>query len=181
MNSDFIDLKSQSLHLQELINARIRTVLERGQEKRCAHSRVGVGGRMDMLQCVVVLAKLERFEWEVTQRQRVALGYYALLDGASIETAMPIVRPDRTSVYAQFTIMVPHRERMQDGLKARGIPTAVHYPVPIHKQPAYASYANGGDFPVSEYAARNVISLPMHADLDETTQQTIAAAVRELC
>ena len=90
------------------------------------------------------------------------------------------LRPDRTSVYAQYTIAVADRQALQDGLRARGIPTAVHYPVPLHRQPAYAGTGAARPLPVSERLAAEVMSLPMHPDLDESTQGAIVAAVREV-
>jgi UDP-2-acetamido-2-deoxy-ribo-hexuluronate aminotransferase len=89
------------------------------------------------------------------------------------------VRPDRTSVYAQYTVRVADRARFEQELKKRGIPSAVHYPLSLHQQPAYSAGYAGKSFPVSERLAREVISLPMHADLDEVTQRQIAAAVRD--
>jgi UDP-2-acetamido-2-deoxy-ribo-hexuluronate aminotransferase len=77
-------------------------------------------------------------------------------------------------------VRVHERAKFEQDMKARGIPTAVHYPLPVHQQPAYAAGCAGQSFPVSERLAREVISLPMHADLDESTQQRIVAAVREL-
>ena len=155
----------------------MREIRVHGQEGRYRHTRIGVGGRMDSIQCAVVLAKLERFEWEVRQRGEIGAHYDALLAPA-VRTLK--VRPDRTSVYAQYTVRVAARERFEQELKARGIPSAVHYPLSLHQQPAYAEGYEGKSFPVSEMLAREVISLPMHADLDEGTQQRIVAAVREL-
>jgi UDP-2-acetamido-2-deoxy-ribo-hexuluronate aminotransferase len=155
----------------------MREIRVHGQEGRYRHTRIGVGGRMDSIQCAVVLAKLERFEWEVRQRGEIGAHYDALL-GASVRTLK--VRPDRTSVYAQYTVRVAARARFEQELKVRGIPSAVHYPLSLHQQPAYAPACAGQSFPVSERLAREVISLPMHADLDEQTQQRIVAAVREL-
>ena len=132
---------------------------------------------MDSIQCAVVLAKLERFDWEVRQRAEIGAHYDALL-APSVKTLR--IRPDRTSVYAQYTVRVTERARFEQELKARGIPSAVHYPLSLHQQPAYAPGYAGQSFPVSERLACEVISLPMHADLDESTQQRIVAAVREL-
>jgi len=154
----------------------MREIRVHGQEGRYRHTRVGVGGRMDSIQCAVVLAKLERFEWEVRQRAEIGAHYDALLAPA-VKTLK--IRPDRTSVYAQYTVRVAERARFEKELKARGIPSAVHYPLSLHQQPAYAEHYVGQSFPVSERLAREVISLPMHADLDEGTQQRIVAAVRE--
>ena len=155
----------------------MREIRVHGQEGRYRHTRVGVGGRMDSIQCAVVLAKLERFEWEVRQRAEIGAHYDALL-APSVKTLK--VRPDRTSVFAQYTVRVAERARFEQELKARGIPSAVHYPLSLHQQPAYAAHCAGQTFPVSERLAREVISLPMHADLDEATQQRIVAAVREV-
>jgi UDP-2-acetamido-2-deoxy-ribo-hexuluronate aminotransferase len=153
----------------------IREIRVHGQSGRYNHTRIGVGGRMDSIQCAVVLAKLERFDWEIRQRIEIGSHYDALLFPA-IKTIM--VRPDRTSVYAQYTIRVQERSKLEQQLKARGIPTAVHYPLSLHQQPAYAAGYAGQSFPVSERLAREVLSLPMHADLDEATQQRVVAAVR---
>jgi UDP-2-acetamido-2-deoxy-ribo-hexuluronate aminotransferase len=155
----------------------MREIRVHGQESRYRHTRVGVGGRMDSIQCAVVLAKLERFDWEVRQRAEIGVHYDALL-ADSVKTFK--VRPDRSSVYAQYTVRVAERAKFEQEMKARGIPTAVHYPLSLHQQPAYAAACAGQSFPVSERLAREVISLPMHADLDESTQQRIVAAVREL-
>lgn len=152
-----------------------REIRVHGQSARYFHTRVGVGGRMDTLQCAVVLAKLERFDWEVEQRIRLGARYQALLaDAANVRTVA--VRPDRDSVWAQFTIMVPDRAAMISALNAADIPTAIHYPRPIHAQPAYSGYANSST-PISDMLAAQVLSLPMHPDLDDATQEQIARTV----
>src|SRR3954464_10758464 len=148
----------------------MREIRVHGQSKRYVHTRIGVGGRMDTIQCAVVLGKLGRFEWEVERRIALGRRYDKLLGGVRPIT----VRPDRTSVYAQYTIRHSERARIQDALKAKGIPTAVHYPQSLHQQPAYAADYRGKSFPVSERLAREVISLPMSADLKESDQDTIA-------
>jgi UDP-2-acetamido-2-deoxy-ribo-hexuluronate aminotransferase len=89
------------------------------------------------------------------------------------------VRPDRTSVYAQYTVRAADRRRIEEELTARGIPTAVHYPLSLHQQPAYAAQYKGQSFPVAEKLAREVISLPMSADLREADQDAIAAALAQ--
>ena len=157
----------------------MKEIRTHGQSGRYHHTRIGVGGRMDTIQCAVVLAKLERFEWEIERRIEVGRRYDALLAERAPDLKLVQVRPDRTSVYAQYTVMTPQRERLQAELKARGIPTAVHYPTPLHRQPAYTSYASGA-LPASERLAAQVISLPMYADMPVTTQDAIAGAVREI-
>lgn len=156
----------------------MREIRVHGQSGRYIHTRVGVGGRMDTIQCAVVLSKLERFEWEVSRRMEIGRHYDQLLSESAPDLKLVQVRPDRTSVYAQYTVMTPGRDRLQAQLKQRGVPTAVHYPVPLHQQAAYARYAHGA-LPFSESVAAQVISLPMYADLPTSTQQRIVGAVDE--
>jgi UDP-2-acetamido-2-deoxy-ribo-hexuluronate aminotransferase len=154
----------------------MREIRVHGQSGRYQHTRIGVGGRMDTIQCAVVLAKLERFEWEIARRIENGRRYDALLSERAPDLRLVQVRPDRTSVYAQYTVMTPRRDRLQEELKRRGIPTAVHYPIPLHKQPAYRRYADG-TLAVSESVAAQVISLPMYADLPLQVQELVASAV----
>jgi len=152
----------------------MREIRVHGQSKRYVHTRVGVGGRMDTIQCAIVLAKLERFDWEIEQRLQIGARYNELLAG-KLETI--IQRLDRTSVFAQYTVKVEDRDKVQETLKAAGIPTAVHYPVPMHLQPAYAQLCGAECCPVSVEMARTVMSLPMGADLSAEDQQKIVLAL----
>lgn len=156
-----------------------REIRVHGQSGRYYHTRVGVGGRMDTLQCAVVLGKLERFEWELAQRRSIGARYTELLADLPRGARTVTVRPDRDSVWAQYTLMVPDRDTVQARLKEAGIPTAIHYPRPIHQQPAYAQFAQLDGTPVSTRLAGEVISLPMHPDLDPATQDRIVQAVRQ--
>ena len=151
-----------------------REIRIHGQSDRYIHTRIGVGGRMDTLQCAVVLAKLKRLDWEIGRRLAIGARYNVLIDQAGIERVAQ--RPDRTSVFAQYTVFVPDRELVRERLAAAGIPTAVHYPVPLNRQPAYRSYG-GRPTPRAEAAAERVLSLPMHADLSEGQQDRIVAAL----
>ncbi|MDC9823050.1 DegT/DnrJ/EryC1/StrS family aminotransferase [Devosia sp. ZB163] len=156
-----------------------REIRTHGQERRYWHTRIGVGGRMDTLQCAIVLAKLERFEWEIDQRIALGQQYLELLAGHNA-IGLPTVRRGNTCVWAQFTVRVADREAVVSALGAKGIPTAVHYPVPLHKQPAYASLCRmGSPLPQSELAAETVLSLPFHPYLSADTQHMIAAALRD--
>ncbi len=155
----------------------MREIRVHGQEKRYVHTRIGVGGRMDAIQCAVVLGKLERFDWEVQRRQEIGARYTQLLAGVPGVTPVSI-RPDRTCVYAQYTVRVDGRERFVRALAEQGVPTAVHYPVPLNRQPAYAHLCCPDCMPVSASLAERVVSLPMHADLDVDTQDRIVEAVR---
>jgi len=153
----------------------MREIRVHGQAKRYHHTRVGVGGRMDTLQCAIVLAKLERFDWEVAQRIRIGKRYNDLFTG-KIQTV--VQRPDRTSVFGQYTILVESRETLQQKLKDLGIPTAVHYPIPLHMQPAYASITYADNFPVAEAVSGQVMSLPMgpylsDSEIDQVVKSTI--------
>jgi UDP-2-acetamido-2-deoxy-ribo-hexuluronate aminotransferase len=154
-----------------------REIRVHGQSSRYHHTRLGVGGRMDTLQCAVVLAKLERFDWELQRRAELGARYRELLAGLP-GVGLVAVRPDRDSVYAQFTVCVDHRADVQAALKAAGVPTAVHYPKPLHHQPAYASHCCPECCPVSTQLAAQVLSLPMSADLAEADQDRVVAALR---
>ena len=114
----------------------MREIRVHGQERRYYHTRIGVGGRMDTLQCAIVLAKLNRFDAEVRLRLEAGERYRQLLQAISGVQLLEI-RGDRTCVYGQFTVQVANREILLKHLKDAGIPTAVHYPVPLHQQPAY--------------------------------------------
>jgi UDP-2-acetamido-2-deoxy-ribo-hexuluronate aminotransferase len=134
---------------------------------------------MDTIQCAVLLGKLERFEWEIEQRARIGARYSELL-GRIPDVVPPSVRPDRTSVYAQYTIQVDDRDGLQRRLAGMKIPTAVHYPIPLNLQPAYRHLCCPECTPVAEAVARRVLSLPMHADLDDATQDRIVEAIRDV-
>ena len=157
----------------------MREIRVHGQSKRYHHTRIGVGGRMDTLQCAVVLAKLGRFDWEIARRQDVARHYDELLRAAEGAIEPVRVRADRTSVYAQYTVRARNRDGLEAALNASGVPTAIHYPVPLHRQPAYREYGAEADLPVADALAAEVLSLPMYPDLSPALQNTIAAAVRE--
>jgi UDP-2-acetamido-2-deoxy-ribo-hexuluronate aminotransferase len=152
----------------------MREIRVHGQSKRYVHTRVGVGGRMDTLQCAIVLAKLELFDWELQQRQRAASAYDALLLGNDAGVR-PVGRlDDRTSVYAQYTVVLEQRAELQAALQSAGIPTAIHYPVPIHRQPAYASLGSADACPISVEMAEKVMSLPMGPYLSTADAQHVA-------
>lgn len=156
----------------------MRQIRVHGQERRYYHTRIGVGGRMDTIQAAVILAKLERFEWEVAQRLIIGQRYMDMLAGVN-SIQLPVVRPDRTCVWAQFTLQVADRDTVVAALKAHGIPTAVHYPVPLHLQPAYRDLCRvSGNLAHTETVANRVFSLPMHPYMDEVTQHTIVAALQ---
>jgi len=156
----------------------VREIRVHGQERRYHHTRVGVGGRMDTMQCAVVLAKLERFDWEVQRRIEVGLNYSRLI-GELTGISLLRVKEERTNVYAQYSVLAERRELTIAVLKQNGIPTAVHYPQPLHLQPAYKDDHAPGEFVVAESAAKRVLSLPMHAELDASTQMRVVRTLRQ--
>jgi len=147
-----------------------------GQSARYLHTRIGLGGRLDTIQAAVLLAKLERFEWELERRAAIAARYDHML-AATPEVERVATRNDRTSAYAQYTVLIDHRDRIQAALQANGVPTAVHYPKPLHHQPAFASLCRAHACPQGERAAARVLSLPMSADLDAADQDRVVAAL----
>ena len=139
--------------------------------------RVGMNSRLDTIQAAILLAKLDVFAGEIEARNRVAARYNAEL--APYVAAVPKVIEGGVSTWAQYTIEHEHRDAHAAHLKTAGVPTAAYYPIPLHKQPAYEMYPCGPQgMAVSEAKADRVISLPMHADLDEATQDVIIAAVK---
>jgi UDP-2-acetamido-2-deoxy-ribo-hexuluronate aminotransferase len=148
-----------------------REIRVHGQSQRYVHTRVGIGGRMDTLQCAIVLAKLDRFDWEIEQRIATGHRYNQLL----ADTGIPYIRqrPDRSSVFAQYTILVNNRQMLQEYLNTIGIPTAVHYPLPLNEQPAYKHLCCPDCTPVARQMSQQVMSLPMGPDLTSEHQQKI--------
>ena len=153
-----------------------REIRVHGQSARYTHTRVGVGGRMDTLQCAVVLAKLERFEWELEQRIELGERYRRMLSCAPGLNLLA-VREDRDCVWAQYTVFVEDRAAVQLALQAHGIPTAVHYPKPVHHQAAYAQLCDPVACTQSVIAGEQVLSLPMSADLSHAQQDRVVRAV----
>ncbi len=140
--------------------------------------RIGLNGRLDTIQAAVLIEKLKIFPEEMVARERIARRYAA---GLADVAAVPRLAPGSTSVWAQYTLRLKpgRRDRLAVALKSQGIPTAIYYPMPLHRQQCYQHFpiAEGGA-PVGERLAEEVISLPMHAYLDEATQDRIIAAVR---
>lgn len=136
----------------------IRQVARHGQEKRYYHVRLGVNSRLDTLQAAILLPKLAILDDEITARGRVAQQYHAAL--ANYEVSLPAITPDCTSAWAQFTVRVRDRDAFQAKLRNAGVPTTVHYPLPLNWQPAVEDRTVM--LPVGDKAAEEVVSLPMH-------------------
>lgn len=142
----------------------IRQIARHGQDRRYHHIRVGMNSRLDTLQAAILLPKLEILDEEMQARQRVAETYTKLFNDAGINTT-PCIEAHNQSAWAQYTIQVENRDDVQAKLKEQGIPTAVHYPIPLNKQPAVAD--ESVILPVGDAIAERVMSLPMHPYLDE--------------
>jgi UDP-2-acetamido-2-deoxy-ribo-hexuluronate aminotransferase len=156
---------------------RMHAIRTHGGLKRHHHPFLGTNGRFDTLQAAVVLAKMPHFDWEVAERGRIGERYTKLLSSTCV---VPELMPGNTHVYAQYTIRVPNRDAVAATLKENGIPTAVYYPKCLHEQPVFS--ATGyvwGDFPESEKASREVLSLPMHPFLTPSDQDRVVAALQE--
>jgi dTDP-4-amino-4,6-dideoxygalactose transaminase len=140
--------------------------------------RIGMTGRLDTMQAAVLIEKLKIFADEIEARQPIAARY---AEGLSQYAIVPRVPAGSTSVWAQYTIRVGggRRDALAAALKAQGIPTAIYYAIPVHRQQAYRRFpAADGGLAVSERLAGEVISLPMHPYLDAATQDRIIEAVR---
>jgi UDP-2-acetamido-2-deoxy-ribo-hexuluronate aminotransferase len=186
----------------------MREIRVHGQDRRYHHPIIGINGRMDTLQAAIILAKLDIFDDEVKARAEIGARYTELLnsplpaagelgereklplstgegwgggntDSTNAKIVTPYIEPHNTSVYAQYTVLVENREAVQKKLNEAGIPTAVHYPIPLNLQPAFVHLNKpAGSFSVAEAMAKRVLSLPMGPNISPVTQETI---VRQLC
>lgn len=145
----------------DVLAEKIKSLRLHGQTKRYYHKYIGMGGRLDTMQAAVLLVKLRHYSKDLALRQEVAKKYtHALCDQKYI---LPKIMEDRTCAWAQYSIRVQNRDALQEKLKNVGVPTAVHYPLPLHLQEcfAYLGYKEG-DFPISEEVANEIMSLPMN-------------------
>lgn len=166
----------------DALAARMRQVRDHGQDGRYHHVRLGINGRMSSFQASVLLAKLDIFDEEIALRVAVAQRYDRLIAehgrGLPDEALVaPRIAPGQVSVYAQYSVLVGHRDRVQQQLSARGVPSAVHYPVPLYRQPAMAEPSVS--LPVCEDVSARVLSLPMHPYLRPEQQERVVQALVE--
>ncbi len=154
----------------EELAQKARQIRVHGQDRRYHHARLGINGRLDTLQAAVLLAKMKIFESEVEARVRVGQRYSALLEDDGLVT--PYIAPHVKSVYGQYTVQVNQREDVQDYLQSKNIPTAVHYPLPLYRQPALAQEKIF--LRETETLSKKVLSLPMHPYMEESEQEQVA-------
>lgn len=150
----------------------LRQIARHGQDRRYHHVRVGTNSRLDTIQAAILLPKLEIFEEEIQLRKRVAATYNYHFQKIGV-TSIPFIAPYNESVYAQYTLRVPDRDQLVLQFKEAGIPTAVHYPIPLNKQPAVKD--NKVNLPIGDAVAEQVLSLPMHPYLDDDTISKIVS------
>jgi UDP-2-acetamido-2-deoxy-ribo-hexuluronate aminotransferase len=158
----------------------MRELRNHGQQQRYQHSRIGINGRLDTLQAAILLAKLTVFDAELAARDQAAQAYTHALAEVALSGLVrtPLVRAGNTSAWAQYTLEVDDRDSVVAALHSEGIPTAIHYPIPMHRQPVFAGLGIiEGSLPVAERAAARVISLPMHPYLGEADVRLVAEAV----
>lgn len=152
----------------------MRQIARHGQDRRYHHIRVGVNSRLDTLQAAVLLAKLDSFDEEIKLRQQVADRYHQLLKSAGIST-IPLIAANQQSAWAQYTVRAQERDRVQAVLSEAGVPTAIHYPLPLNKQPAVAD--PDVQLPVGDRLAQEVLSLPMGPFLTVSDQDRVVSAL----
>ncbi len=160
---------------------RARCLRVHGETSRYRHEYIGLNARLDAIQAAVLRVKLRHFPNEIEARQRAADRYSSLLESFREHVAVPEVPEDYKSVFAQYTVRIKGgiRDRVAAFMNSMQVPTAVHYPVPIHLQKAFAFLGyRQGDFPEAERACQEVLSLPMHALIEESEQEQVIAAMR---
>jgi dTDP-4-amino-4,6-dideoxygalactose transaminase len=157
---------------------RVRLLGDHGSERKYLHEQLGFNSRMDALQAVVLRAKLRRLARWNEQRRAAAARYDDLLADMG-DVTLPQTAPDNVHVWHLYVVQVPRRDQVLETLQAAGIQAAIHYPVPVHLQPALRGYGYGpGEFPVAEAAAGRILSLPLYPHITPAQQQRVADALR---
>ena len=157
---------------------KLKSLRLHGQTNKHTHKYIGLGARMDTIQAAVLLVKLKHYSKDLQKRQKVADKYFKLL-GDSV--CVPFIKPQNTSVWAQFAIRVKNRNTIQQKLKEKGIPTAVYYPTPLHLQECFG-YLNYklGNFPVSEKMSKEILSLPLNPYIKIEEQEFIVYELKKI-
>ncbi|MBU0505094.1 DegT/DnrJ/EryC1/StrS family aminotransferase, partial [bacterium] len=159
----------------EQMAEKLQMLRNHGQAKRYHHDMIGLNGRMDTLQAAIVSAKLKHFDAEIEKRNQAAMLYTELLKSV-VKT--PEIDPANLSSWAQYTIRSDNRDALREKLSDADIPTAVHYPIPLNDQKAFAYLNNTETFPVAQKLSQEVMSLPMHAFITEEEIRTVCKAIK---
>jgi UDP-2-acetamido-2-deoxy-ribo-hexuluronate aminotransferase len=154
----------------------VRQIARHGQDRRYHHVRIGTNSRLDTIQAAILLQKIEILDDEIKVRNNIALMYSSLLIEQGV-IDLPVVIEHNISAWAQYTIQSSHRDKLQSKLKSLGIPTAVHYPIPLNRQPALKD--SSCDLPIGDRISQKVLSLPMHAYLSSEAVERITSAVTD--
>ena len=162
----------------EQLAKKIRVILNHGQEEKYKHKFIGINGRLDAMQAGILNVKLKHFNDEIKARTEIGARYSKELQACE-EIKIPFIFKNRTSVYAQYSILCKKREELRDRLDSAGIPTAIHYPIPLHLQEAFSDLGyKRGDFPVSEMVAKGIMSIPMSPFLTREQQDRIVEVIK---
>jgi len=162
----------------DILAKKLRTLSNHGQEERYKHKYIGINGRLDAIQAAILNVKMKYFEDEVAKREEIGARYNELLKNSGV--IAPNIKGDRTSVFAQYSIRHPKRDDLASKLNQAGIPTAVHYPISLHQQEAFAYLGyKDGDFTVSEKVSNEIMSLPMSPFLTKEQQDLVVHNIRK--
>ncbi len=156
----------------------MREIRIHGQDIRYHHSTLGVNGRLDTIQAAILLVKMQIFPQEVAKRMQIGQRYTDLLQNTNCITPH-LSNNSNIHVYAQYSLLVDNRDNFINILQDNGIPTAIHYPIPLHMQPILKKYYHGTDLSTSKDVAKKVVSIPMHPYLDENTQNHIVNIIKK--
>jgi UDP-2-acetamido-2-deoxy-ribo-hexuluronate aminotransferase len=153
-----------------------REIREHGQKKKYVHSRIGIGGRMDTIQCAIILAKLKKFNSDIEKRTSLGEKYNIFFDKIGMKRVLQ--KKNRNSVFAQYSLMVDNRKKFIDFLKKKNVPTAIYYPLPINHQHAYKKYCCIECTPIANKIAKKIVSIPMSSELNFVEQRYIMNAIK---
>lgn len=162
------------------LHKKMEMIRVHGQASRYNHTMMGINGRLDTLQCAILIEKLKRYDWELEQRNRIASAYNEGFASLGSKCVAPRLRADRGSVWAQYTVLVADRDSFAAKLKEKGVPTSIHYPSPLHHQPVYSHLRDKYSCPVAERVSKQCISLPMWPDMTDEQVAQVVKAVREV-
>ena len=162
----------------ENLRKKMEQIRVHGQSARYHHTQMGINGRLDTLQCAILIEKLKRYDWELSRRNEIASRYSESLMSLGDKCKVPQMKKDRGSVWAQYTVLVKNRDGFAAKMKEKGVPTSVHYPTPLHHQPVYAYLREKFQCPIADKISSECISLPMFPDMTSEQVDHVVQAVK---